>query len=34
MTLPEAIGSGHIGVLEVVEAIRGAVPGVEAGAGY
>jgi hypothetical protein len=26
MTLPEAIGDGHIALLEVVEAIRGAVP--------
>jgi predicted Fe-S protein YdhL (DUF1289 family) len=27
MSLPEAIGSGHIGLMEVVETIRGAVPG-------
>jgi hypothetical protein len=26
MTLPEAIGSGHIGILDVVEAVRGAMP--------
>jgi hypothetical protein len=26
MSLPEAIGSGHIGLLDVIETIRGAVP--------
>jgi hypothetical protein len=26
MSLPEAIGSGHIGLLEVIESIRRAVP--------